>query len=87
MEYYSAIKKNEIGSFVKMQMDLQTVIQSEVGQKEKNKYHTLTHVCGIQRKDIDDLICKTEIETQTQRTNVWIPSRDGESCAGLGDWD
>ena len=30
MEYYSAIKGNEIGSFVETQMDLETVIQSEV---------------------------------------------------------
>ena len=30
MEYYSAIKKNEIGSFVKMWLDLESVIQSEV---------------------------------------------------------
>ena len=47
MEYYSAIKRNEIGSFVETWMDLETVIQSEVSQKEKNKYHTLTHICGI----------------------------------------
>ena len=32
MEYYSAIKRNEIGSFVEMGMDLETVIQSEVSQ-------------------------------------------------------
>ena len=38
MEYYSAIKRNEIGSFVKTWMDLEIVIQSEVSQKEKNKY-------------------------------------------------
>ena len=38
MEYYSAIKRNEIGSFVETWMDLETVIQSEVSQKEKNKY-------------------------------------------------
>ena len=44
MEYYSAIKRNEIGSFVKMWMDLETVIQSEVSQKEKNKYSMLTHI-------------------------------------------
>ena len=37
MEYYSAIKKNEIGSFVEMWMDLETVIQSEVSQKEEEK--------------------------------------------------
>ena len=35
-EYYSAIKRNEIGSFVETWMDLETVIQSEVSQKEKN---------------------------------------------------
>ena len=46
MEYYSAIKRNEIGSFVETWMSLETVIQSEVSQKEKNKYHVLMHVCG-----------------------------------------
>ena len=46
MEHYSAIKRNEIESFVEMCMDLETVIQSEVNQKEKNKYHILMHVCG-----------------------------------------
>ena len=45
MEYYSAIKRNEIGSFVEMWMDLETVIQSEVSWKEKNKY-ILMHICG-----------------------------------------
>ena len=47
MEYYSAIKRNEIRSFVETWMDLETVIQSEVSQKEKNKYRILTHICGI----------------------------------------
>ena len=47
MEHYSAIKRNVIGSFAEMWMDLETVIQSEVNQKEKNKYHVLTHICGI----------------------------------------
>ena len=47
MDYYSAIKRNEIGSFVDMWMDLETVIQSEVSQKEKNKYRISTHIGGI----------------------------------------
>ena len=46
MEYYTAIKRNEIGSFVETWMDLETVIQNEVSQKEKNKYRILTHICG-----------------------------------------
>ena len=47
MEYYSAIKRNEIGSFIKTWMDLETVIQSEVSLKERNKYRILTHIWGI----------------------------------------
>ena len=48
MEYYSAIKRNKIGSFVEMWMDLESVIQSvKLSQKEKNKYHILMHICGI----------------------------------------
>ena len=47
MEYYSAIKRNEIELFVVRWMDLETVIQSKVSQKEKNKYCMLTHIYGI----------------------------------------
>ena len=32
-------------------MDLETVIQSEVSQKEENKYHTLTHIYVIQKQN------------------------------------
>ena len=46
MEFYSAIKANKIVSFVETWMDLETVIQSDVSQKEKNKYRILTHICG-----------------------------------------
>ena len=45
MEYYSAIKRNRTGSFVKTWMDLETVLQGEVSQK--NKYCKLTHICEI----------------------------------------
>ena len=46
-EYYSAIKRNEIELFVVWWMDLESVIQSEVSQKEINKYCMLTHIYGI----------------------------------------
>ena len=36
MEYYSAIKRNEIGSFVETWMNLDTVIQSEVRKRKTN---------------------------------------------------
>ena len=50
MEYYSAIKGNKIESSVVRWMDLESVIQSEVSQKEKNKYCMLTHIYGILKK-------------------------------------
>ena len=47
MEYYSAIKRNEMEVFVVRWMELESVILSEVSQKEKNKYSMLTHIYGI----------------------------------------
>ena len=47
VDYYSAIKRNEIELLVVRWMDLESVIQSEVSQKEKNKYRMLTHIYGI----------------------------------------
>ena len=64
MEYYSAIKKNEIGSFVETWMNLETVIQSEVSQKKENKYRILTHICGTYQNGTDEPVHRAEIETQ-----------------------
>ena len=47
IEYYSAIRKNEIMPFVATWMDLETIILSEVSQKEKDKYRTISLICGI----------------------------------------
>ena len=47
MEYYSAIKRNEMELFVVRWMELESVIQGEASQKEKNKYSMLTHIYGI----------------------------------------
>ena len=45
MEYYSVIKRNETEPFVVIWMNLESVIQSEVSQKEKDKYYILTCCC------------------------------------------
>ena len=47
MEYYSAIKKNEIMPFTSTWMDLEIVILNEVSQTEKDKYHMILLICGI----------------------------------------
>ena len=47
MEYYSAIKKHAFESVLMRWMNLEIIIQIEVNQKEKDKYHILTHIYGI----------------------------------------
>ena len=47
MEYYSAIKKNEIMPFAATWMQLEMIILSEVNQKEKDKYHMISLIRGI----------------------------------------
>ena len=47
MEYYSAIKKNEIMPFAATWMDLEIITLSEVNQAEKDKYHMIPLICGI----------------------------------------
>ena len=47
VKYYSAINSNTFESVLMRWMDLEPVIHSEASQKEKEKYHILTHVYGI----------------------------------------
>ena len=47
MEYHSAIKRNTFESVLMRWMSLEPFIQGEVSQKEKDKYHILTHVYEI----------------------------------------
>ena len=47
MEYYSAIKRNSFESVLMKWMNLEPIIQSEVSQKEKDKYHIPVHMYGI----------------------------------------
>ena len=46
MEYHTAIKKNEIMSFVAPWIDLEIIILNEVSHKGKDKYY-ISHICGI----------------------------------------
>ena len=47
MQYYSAIKKNEIMPFAATWMDLEIIILSEVSHTERDKYHMVSLICGI----------------------------------------
>ena len=47
MDYYSAMKKNEIKPFAVTWMQLESLILSEVSEKEKDKYHMISLICRI----------------------------------------
>ena len=47
MEYYSAIKRNTSELVLMRRMNLEPITQSEVNQKEKDKYQILRHIYGI----------------------------------------
>ena len=47
IEYYSAMRKNEVMPFAATRMGLEMIILSEVSQKEKDKYHMTSLICGF----------------------------------------
>ena len=59
MEYYSAIKENSFESVLMRGMKLETILQSEVSQKDKHHYNILTQIYGIQKAVNDNSICRT----------------------------
>ena len=61
-------------------MNLESIIQSEVSQKEKYQYSILTHIYGIQKDGNDDPICNIAKETQVQRTHFGL-------CGRRQGWD
>ena len=61
MEYYSAIKKNEIMPFAATWMVLEIVILSEMSEREK--YRMISLICGIKKNYTNELIYKTETDS------------------------
>ena len=52
-------------------MNLEPIIQSEVNQKEKDKYHILTHKYGMYKNGTEEFIYRAAMEKQTQRIDLW----------------
>ena len=52
MEYYSAIKKKKIMPFAATCMDLEIVILSELSHTQKDRYHKISLICGIEKKRV-----------------------------------
>ena len=49
-------------------MNLEPIIQSKMSQKEKDKYHILTHIYGIQTNGIEEFTYRATVEKQTEQT-------------------
>ena len=79
MEYYSATKRNTFESVLMRQMNLEPIIQSEVSQKENNKYCILIHIYKIQKNGTEEFTFKVTVEKQTYRIDLWTWKRGGES--------
>ena len=62
---------NAFDSVLVKWMNLEPIIQNEVGQKEKEKYHILMHMYEIQKDGTDKPICRAAMEMQTQRIALW----------------
>ena len=73
MEYYSAIRENEIISFAATQMDLEIIILSEVRQRQ------ISYDITYMQNHINDLIYRTKMDSQTQKTNWSLKGK------GLGE--
>ena len=63
VEAYSATKTNTVESVLMRWMVLKFIIQSEVSQKEKDKYHILMHIYGIYKDGTDNLTYRAAKET------------------------
>ena len=64
MEYYSAIKRNAFVSVLMNWMNLRSIIQSEVSQKEEDKYHVLMHIYGTLKNGTEEFIDRAAVEKE-----------------------
>ena len=64
MEYYSALKKYTFESVLMRWMNLEPIIQNEMIQKEKDKYHILMYRYGILKSGTEEFIYRAAMEKQ-----------------------
>ena len=54
-------------------MNLEIIILSEVSQMEKDISYNITYMWNLKENDTNELIYKREADSQTQRTDLWLP--------------
>ena len=65
MEYYSAIKRNEIPTFLATWMDLEIIMLSEVSHTMRRQHQMLSLTCWNLKKGQTELLCRTDADSQT----------------------
>ena len=83
MEYYLAIKKNETMPFSAIWIDLEMILLSEVRQRQMP--YNITYM-GNLKYEMNELICQTERDSQTQRRDLWLPREGDWRREVLGVW-
>jgi len=87
MEYYSAIKRNEILAFLATWMDLEIIMLSEVSHTIRHQHQMLSLTCGIWKKDRINFFAE-QILTQQTLKNLWSPKETVWGVGNaLGSWD
>ena len=75
MEYYSAIKRNEILAFLATWMDLEIIMLSEVSQTMRHQHQVLSLTCRIKKRDTMNFFAE-QILTHRLK-NLWFPNETG----------
>ena len=65
-------------------MQLEILTLSEVGQKERDKYHMISLICGNVKYGTNELIYKIEMDSQILRTDFWLPRGRVEGVGWMG---
>ena len=87
MEYYSAIKTNEIMPFAATWMDLEVIVLSEVSQTKINIIRCNSYV-ESNKNDTKELICKMERNSKISKLDLELPKEKlWRGRDKLGGWD
>ena len=76
VEYYSVMKRNQTELFVVRWMDLEIIILSK-SDKERQISYDIAYMWNLKKKkkDTNERIYKTETDSQTSKTNLWLPKQ------------
>ena len=87
MEYYLAIKRNEITAFAATWMELKIIMLSEVSQTVIATSNAITDIWNLKKKGHNEFLCRTDTDSQILK-NLWFPKETGWGWGGgLGVWD